>query len=61
MFYYVYTNHVYKDYILLEYTMYIPCLYHAYTSQVVISQLYTRNIRGIYHMVHTMYTHTLLL
>ncbi len=62
----VYTRwYMYDNYIYMEYTMYILCIHYVYTGlytgQGVIHQLYTRNIHGIYHMVHTMYIHILLL
>ncbi len=37
--------------------MYIPCIYHVYTSQSVIYQLYTRHIHCIYYIVYTLYIH----
>ncbi len=44
------------------YNWHIPSLYHVYimyfhvyTGQIVIYQLYTRNIHGMYSMVYTMY------
>ncbi len=51
--FYVFTLHMYDIYIWLKYTMCIPCIYHVYTRQVVISQLYTRNIRCLYYIVYT--------
>jgi hypothetical protein len=32
--------------------MYISFIYHVYTGQDVIYQLYTRNIDGIYHIAY---------
>ncbi len=39
---------------IVAFPMYISSIYCVYTGQDVIYQLYTRNIRGIYHMVYTM-------
>ena len=35
MFYMVYTIHMDEDTIWMEYTMYIPCIYHVYTMHML--------------------------